>query len=486
VTLTSPLRTPLQTLQAMGRLIVDGARDPSVRAAYAEITRQLPERDIPGALEAVTAWVRENLRYQWDPWDAEVLTSAPRLLRDVAAGYAYGDCDDWVILVAALLRSGGIPVLVKGIQGKAESRELDHVYLLAGDPRTDVWTAIDPINRSQPVGWEPPSFLRWLILDPATQRVLAQGKGSALGVGKPVAPRRASFHRPVGNEIPGAYAMMSGLGDYGLGAVDCATDPAVRQGVEAFTGKAYGMDRATAERLACATRAEDAAVRSGAQVEIRSWMERGRGVEQARQAAAMAAVVKLAGTRLTARALATDRELAAAQDECDAMIAEVVRVLEALPPTVAPLMDVIAQATQRLQDRAAKNKLVNDYAKIAADVLSALASVTAGITEVLALAVTAANVGYQLRQMGHMLAGSQAKTLREAGGAAMGVGNVMDWADNLITRATQTWYALEGSRLMLADAEAGRPTAPRPSAPPAARGLALPLAALAALVLGAR
>jgi hypothetical protein len=467
----------------MGRLIVEGARDPSVRAAYAEITRHLPEREIAGALVAVTAWVRDHLRYQWDPWDAEVLTSAPRLLRDVAAGYAYGDCDDWVILVAALLRSGGIPVLIKGIQGKAESRELDHVYLLAGDPRTDVWTAIDPINRSQPVGWEPPSFLRWLILDPATQRVLAQGKGTALGAGKPVAPRRASLHRPVGNEIPGAYAMMSGLGDYGLGAVDCATDPAVRQGVEAFTGKAYGMDRATAERLACATRAEDAHLRAAAQAEILAWKEKGRDVEQARQAAAHARVVALAGERLKARVYALDRELGAAQDECDAMIAEVVRVLEALPPTLAPLMDVIAKATQRVEDRAAKNKLVNEYATVAAEVLSALSAVTAGITEVLALAVTAANLAYQMRQMGHMLSGSQSKTLREAGGAAMGVGNTMDWADNLITRATQTWYALDGTRLALADAEAGRPVVSRPSVPPAARGLALPLAALAALVL---
>src|SRR3990172_8773918 len=169
----------LQTLRAMGVESVRAAQDPRVRDAALAITAHVPERDVDAMIRAVFEWVQGHVRYQWDPYDAEFLIQPGRMVDDAAAGRAVGDCDDFVMLGAALLRALGLPVLLKAIAGDPRGNGLyDHVYLLAGDPTMGTWIPLDMIQRGKPPGWEAPTFSRWLVFDPGSEKIVEEGTGT--------------------------------------------------------------------------------------------------------------------------------------------------------------------------------------------------------------------------------------------------------------------------------------------------------------------
>mgnify|MGYP001558894634 CR=1 FL=1 len=104
--------------------------------------------------DAVFAWVQRYLLYQLDRVDdlvVDELHTPGYLLAEIARyGHAFGDCDDFVILLGALYRRLGYPVQMVAISRRAD-RELDHVYLrLAVDGE---WIAADGIV-PYPFGWE--------------------------------------------------------------------------------------------------------------------------------------------------------------------------------------------------------------------------------------------------------------------------------------------------------------------------------------------
>lgn len=108
---------------------------------------------------AVTRWVQERVRYLADGTmpdsfpQAEEIRSPDYLLSLVyGKGQAWGDCDDFVALIGALLYAAGIAVRLILVQLDDEPG-YSHVYLEAGTERG--WLAVDAIHGA-PVGWSIP------------------------------------------------------------------------------------------------------------------------------------------------------------------------------------------------------------------------------------------------------------------------------------------------------------------------------------------
>jgi len=133
------------------------------------------EKDTRGEIAAIHNWVKGHLRYVRDPLWYEFITYPETL----AFERADGDCDDFCVLEAALLGSVGIPsrFVVWGFKGG----NFSHVSMQAMAPtRADDpggWVSLDPIVKTQPIGWEPP--------DATARKVYATNspKGVAGGVG---------------------------------------------------------------------------------------------------------------------------------------------------------------------------------------------------------------------------------------------------------------------------------------------------------------
>jgi hypothetical protein len=98
-------------------------------------------------------WVRSHMLYTPDFNNGEIIEEIQTpgyLLREIAAlGKALGDCDDYVVLLAALYLRGGHRVVLVAIS-RYPDQLLDHVYLTVDG------VAADGIVR-YPFGWEVPA-----------------------------------------------------------------------------------------------------------------------------------------------------------------------------------------------------------------------------------------------------------------------------------------------------------------------------------------
>jgi hypothetical protein len=169
----------LKTAAHMGRLIAEGAKDFRVRRAAIDvlIRHGVRPKDYLGEIQALFEWVQRHIRYTRDTVRVEVLHSARRMLELRA-----GDCDDFSILLGALLESVGHPVrLVLTGPDRRKPRLFSHVFLQAFCQGR--WISLDA-TMPYPIGWAPRAPVRKVIAIhrrsnmPADDRDL-QGLGAA-------------------------------------------------------------------------------------------------------------------------------------------------------------------------------------------------------------------------------------------------------------------------------------------------------------------
>ena len=153
-------RPHAMTIIAALQLVVDTwGREHLVRQATVSQLRSRADNDVLSHERVVEAWVKERMRYLADPDGGEYVQSPAVLLRIIGQnGFAYGDCDDHVVLLGAMLTSIGIPVRVAGV--KAGGGPLfDHVvveWLFNGE-----WRVADPCAKYAP----PPFYAERLVVD---------------------------------------------------------------------------------------------------------------------------------------------------------------------------------------------------------------------------------------------------------------------------------------------------------------------------------
>lgn len=128
----------------LNQFAVQFGREPQVRLAAEQLLPStLYNNDIAGQVNAVTAFVKDRVKYLADPEGTEFVRSPLNMLNDIAnQGFVYGDCDDHCLLWASLLRSLGLDAQIIGVkQDEQRSQWFDHV--IGRVPYNGRWVELD-------------------------------------------------------------------------------------------------------------------------------------------------------------------------------------------------------------------------------------------------------------------------------------------------------------------------------------------------------
>jgi transglutaminase-like putative cysteine protease len=144
---------PADKMRRLRGMIDDGANDPLVHELAAHIIAPIDARDAAGEAAMLLSWVQTKIRYT--PERVETFQSARYTLE-----HGFGDCDDLVVVLGALLESIVIPTQLE-VLGWTEDGVFDcrHIFLRVGlPPRAPTeWVAAEP-TLPVPFGWEPAPY----------------------------------------------------------------------------------------------------------------------------------------------------------------------------------------------------------------------------------------------------------------------------------------------------------------------------------------
>jgi hypothetical protein len=129
------------TIATMCRLAREGSHSYPIRSAATKIVHDVPSKQVRLELEALYRWVRDHIRYRFDPLGLEWVQSPARTLAEQA-----GDCDDMATLLAAL--SGSLGHRWRFVTVGPTQTVMKHVAAQVWDGSG--WVTLDPVL-------EPPS-----------------------------------------------------------------------------------------------------------------------------------------------------------------------------------------------------------------------------------------------------------------------------------------------------------------------------------------
>ena len=97
-------------ISAIQFVIEQFGRDPRIRAATLPLLTSRINNDIKSHANTIAQWVMQKMVYLADPDGGEFIQTPLVLLNTIGQkGFAYGDCDDHVVLLGAMLTAAGIP-----------------------------------------------------------------------------------------------------------------------------------------------------------------------------------------------------------------------------------------------------------------------------------------------------------------------------------------------------------------------------------------
>ena len=152
-------------------LIQKHGKDPKIRQIAADILTQktivsgttnlgwaIKQKDYLAELKAIFKWVRENIRYQFDPVNKDIIESPFTTIKLKLA-----DCDGLTVLIGSLAQSMGYPVVIKIIK-QGDTGRMYHIYPLVGIPPSNPrgWIALDAIF-NKPIGYQVEYSKMWKI-----------------------------------------------------------------------------------------------------------------------------------------------------------------------------------------------------------------------------------------------------------------------------------------------------------------------------------
>ena len=114
-----------QTIDLIRKAVWQGLSDARVRSQLAQILRGVPAYDTRAEIEAIYAWIRNNIRFTNDPVGHETVSTASWTL-----AHGIGDCDDInAVLIPTLVMSAGIPArLVTVSNDPSDPSRFSHIY----------------------------------------------------------------------------------------------------------------------------------------------------------------------------------------------------------------------------------------------------------------------------------------------------------------------------------------------------------------------
>ena len=155
-----------KTVDNIRKLIKESRKSPAIRQTAETLLARSPEKDWTDEIKNVFEFVKTNIRYTMDIKDTETVKSPDRMLMEINySGLTYGDCDDHVSLLGALLFNIGYsvrPVIMQSPYNKNEG--YNHIFLQVQIPNTAKWISIDPTAKNEEIGYVP-EFVRVKIYD---------------------------------------------------------------------------------------------------------------------------------------------------------------------------------------------------------------------------------------------------------------------------------------------------------------------------------
>lgn len=130
-----------QTMQTMKELVNAAYLDPVIRDQAVAATAHC-QRQKRCQCASLLAWVKRKMHYVADPADVEALHNPVLIARAIAAGrQVYGDCDDFSMYLAALLKSIGLRPTLRAVG--YNRGPFQHIYVscegMSLDATRDEW-----------------------------------------------------------------------------------------------------------------------------------------------------------------------------------------------------------------------------------------------------------------------------------------------------------------------------------------------------------
>ena len=150
---------PMNTLQAMKKIIIDSAKNYDVIKFARQIVENVPAKNWQKEVTAIYNFVRDRSRYIKDPYRQEHIQTPLVAIDRIIHGEKFqGDCDDMTVFVLSLLKAIGYPVKLISA-GYGATKNLSHVYGAVSLPSGigSKWVVVEPIKLGVPLGWEAPN-----------------------------------------------------------------------------------------------------------------------------------------------------------------------------------------------------------------------------------------------------------------------------------------------------------------------------------------
>lgn len=142
------------TLRVMADTIRKASTSEPMRAKAIDLLQGVYALTPRDYIRAVSQFVRERVTLINEA--DEILICPIKMLADIEAGRAFGDCDDIVLLAGSLVRTLGLPVRLKAVFPAPEGH-YQHVFFEYRFPDDPAWRPLDLTINEIPV--YPPDFL---------------------------------------------------------------------------------------------------------------------------------------------------------------------------------------------------------------------------------------------------------------------------------------------------------------------------------------
>lgn len=151
-----------QTLEAMQGLVVASDLHREVKDTASEIIHYIEPNEHRQQVDAIVAWVRAHMKYVRDTRGVEEVQAPHVMLARIREkGWAFGDCDDFAVLLSALLRAVGFRTMLQAVA--VQANQYNHARMavyLDGD-----WYTIEG-TKDWPVGDRYESNLDVMFVEP--------------------------------------------------------------------------------------------------------------------------------------------------------------------------------------------------------------------------------------------------------------------------------------------------------------------------------
>ena len=150
------------TLLNMKEMVFKTDKDRIVKETASSLIKKIPPSNLLMQVKIITGWVRRNLHYVRDIAGVEELTNPTTILYNIREGRQThsADCDDYAILISALLRSIGFVTRLEAVAVNENRYNHARVSVLIGE----LWFPIEG-TRNTEVGFALPTNLPILYVE---------------------------------------------------------------------------------------------------------------------------------------------------------------------------------------------------------------------------------------------------------------------------------------------------------------------------------